>query len=250
MVTKELSQFVNLGVKHFQLRFLDASGGIPGRYWTMLTGSIVFVALGKSVVFTYAERLSLLRQYLKVKLGARLPELFRSFDDNDLALEWCENRVLEAALPERDADRTVQHNQYELLEKFTSEEIAIISSLMQRKTYRQGEVVINAGDEAGEMFFLARGSVSVYIPLESGGRKRLATFSAGMIFGEMAVIDRAPRSAMIVADSEVMCDALSVEDFNRLGTTHPSIKIKLLESLGLCLCRRLRTANRKLSVFD
>jgi FlaA1/EpsC-like NDP-sugar epimerase len=36
----------------FKLRFLDASGGIPDRYWTMLTGSIVFVALGKAVVFS------------------------------------------------------------------------------------------------------------------------------------------------------------------------------------------------------
>ncbi|MGH2926335.1 MAG: polysaccharide biosynthesis protein [Solirubrobacterales bacterium] len=35
----------------FKLRFLDASGGIPSRYWTMLTGTIVFVAIGKSVVF-------------------------------------------------------------------------------------------------------------------------------------------------------------------------------------------------------
>ncbi len=35
----------------FKLRFLDASGGIPGRYWTMLTGTIVFVALGKAIVF-------------------------------------------------------------------------------------------------------------------------------------------------------------------------------------------------------
>ena len=35
----------------FKLRFLDASGGIPDRYWTMLTGSIVFVAVGKAVVF-------------------------------------------------------------------------------------------------------------------------------------------------------------------------------------------------------
>jgi glutaminase len=86
--------------------------------------------------------------------------------------------------------------------------------------------------------------------LETGGRKRLATFSAGMIFGEMAVIDRAPRSAMIVADSQVTCDALSVKDFDRLGETHPAIKIKLLEGLSLCLCRRLRTANRKLSVFN
>jgi FlaA1/EpsC-like NDP-sugar epimerase len=35
----------------FRLRFLDAPGGIPDRYWTMLTGSVAFVALGKAVVF-------------------------------------------------------------------------------------------------------------------------------------------------------------------------------------------------------
>ena len=36
----------------FKLRFLDASGGIPDRYWTMFTGAIVFVALGKAIVFS------------------------------------------------------------------------------------------------------------------------------------------------------------------------------------------------------
>jgi FlaA1/EpsC-like NDP-sugar epimerase len=36
----------------FKLRFLDASGGIPDRYWTMLTGAVAFVAVGKAMVFT------------------------------------------------------------------------------------------------------------------------------------------------------------------------------------------------------
>ncbi len=35
----------------FKLRFLDASGGIPDRYWTMLAGTVAFVALGKAIVF-------------------------------------------------------------------------------------------------------------------------------------------------------------------------------------------------------
>ncbi len=35
----------------FRLRFLDAQGGIPDRYWTMLIGSVAFVALGKALVF-------------------------------------------------------------------------------------------------------------------------------------------------------------------------------------------------------
>jgi len=205
---------------------------------------------GKSVLFTHGDLLPLLRQYMKAKLGARCQELFRSLDDNDVALEWCENRLLEAALPDRSADRTANHEQYELFEDFSPDEIAVIAALLRRRTYQSGEVIISAGDEACEMLFLARGSASVFVPLEAGGRKRLATFSAGMVFGEMAVIDRAPRSATIVADSEVECDALSLADIERLGASHPGIKIKLLESLSLCLCRRLRTANRKLSLFD
>jgi FlaA1/EpsC-like NDP-sugar epimerase len=36
----------------FRLRFLDEPSGIPDRYWTMLTGTIVFVAVGKAIVFS------------------------------------------------------------------------------------------------------------------------------------------------------------------------------------------------------
>lgn len=100
------------------------------------------------------------------------------------------------------------------------------------------------------MFFLVRGSVSVFVPQAGDTRRRLATFSAGMIFGEMALIDGAPRSANIVADSEGECDVLSVADFEELAGTHPVIKIKLLKNLNLSLCRRLRKANRELSLFD
>ena len=107
-----------------------------------------------------------------------------------------------------------------------------------------------AGDEARELFLLTRGNASVLITLASGAKKRLATFAAGMAFGEMAIIDRAPRSAMIVADSEVECHRLKLEDFERLSQTHPNIKIRLLENLSLSLCRKLRKANRELSVFE
>jgi len=82
-----------------------------------------------------------------------------------------------------------------------------------------------------------------------GTRLRLTTFSAGMIFGEMAVVDLAPRSANIVADTQVECDVLSIEDFDALGNRNPVLKIKLLKNLNLILCNRLRKANRELSLF-
>jgi hypothetical protein len=53
-----------------------------------------------------------------------------------------------------------------------------------------------------------------------------------------------------VADSEVECDLLTVEDFDRLGVEHPAIKIKLLENLCLGFCHKLRRANRQMNVLE
>jgi glutaminase len=66
----------------------------------------------------------------------------------------------------------------------------------------------------------------------------------------MAVIDRTPRSATIVADTAVDCEILSTDDLEELGRKHPAIQIRLLQNLSLGLCRKLRKANRELSVFD
>ena len=121
-------------------------------------------------------------------------------------------------------------------------------SLLKHQTYLPGEVIINADDKGDKLFFLAKGNASVFIPSESGARKRLSPFSASMVFGEIAVIDRSSRTATIIADSEIICDVLSLEDFARLGSTQPGIKIKLLENLSLCLCCRMR--ERKPGGFD
>ncbi len=206
--------------------------------------------LGKSVLFVHAEHLALLRRVMKAKLGAQYNELYRVFDDDDLAFEWCENRLLHSVLPGWDAESSASHRDYDLFDGLTADEIAQVVPLLKRRIYQRQETIIRVGEEAAELYFVARGNVSVILTLSSGVSKRLATFSAGMAFGEMAVIDRAPRSAMIVADSDVECDLLSLEDFERLSEAHPRIKIKLLENLGLGLTRKLRKANRQLSVFE
>jgi len=228
-------------------RVLSLNESAAGLFWQIVCK---FSELGKSVLFTYADRTPLLRRYLKAKLGNRYEGLVRLFPDNDLALEWCETRLLEAAIPGHRDDSAVAPEQFELFNNLTPGAIATLVTLLKRRTYHAGEVIINAGDQAREMFLLARGSVSVMVTLGSGSRKRLATFAPGMTFGEMAIIDRAPRSAIIVADSEVECHLLSLEDFDRLEESHPDIKIRLLENLCLGFCRNLRKANRELRVLD
>lgn len=207
-------------------------------------------ALRKSVLFAHTDHLPLLRRYMKARLEQSYAEKFRVFDDHDPALEWCENQLLAATLPGGLMDQLVLPEQYELFQGLRSEEIQVILPHLKRRRFRPGETIVHTGDQANELFFLARGHVSVLVQPTSGTTKRLATFSAGMAFGEMAVIDHAQRSANIVADTEVECDLLDLPAFESLAVSHPYIKIKLLQNLCLGLSRKLRKANRDISVLD
>jgi glutaminase len=146
-------------------------------------------------------------------------------------------------------EHTFALNEFELIEGFTDEELAYLASAMTVRCYASGEAIIETGGEARELFLLACGRVSVFVG-RVGSLRRLATFSAGMVFGEMSLIDRSPRSATIIADSPVECRVLLIDAFDRLGEEHPAVKIKLLENLGRGLSRKLRKANEELSVFE
>ncbi|MEA3211930.1 MAG: glutaminase [Chthoniobacter sp.] len=209
-----------------------------------------FAAVGRAVVFTHLDSITPFKRYMKGRLGSRFEELFQVFDDNDAALEWCEDRLLARILPGLPGGEAVGPREYELFSGLPPGDVETIVALLDRRTYQAGETIINAGDEANELFLLASGSVSVILTLASGRPRRLATFSAGMSFGEMAIIDRAPRSAMIIADSPVVCDRLPLEAFAALDVTHPGIKIKLLDNVSRGLSRKLRKANRELAVFE
>ena len=209
-----------------------------------------FHAQGRQILFTNVSRAPQLRRFLKVKLKERYDALIQAFDDNDTALEWCENRLLAAKVSAGAQHPSVARADYELFAGLDAAEMAVVHAALERRTFKAGEVMVQIGAPAGELFFLARGCASVTIPLPGGVQKRLATFSAGMAFGEMAMLDRAPRSAVVSADTDVECDLLKIEDFERLGKAHPRIEILLLRNLALGLSQKLRKANREISVFD
>jgi len=71
----------------------------------------------------------------------------------------------------------------------------------------------------------------------------LGAFRPGDFFGEMSLLDSAPRSATIRAMEPTECLMLSSWDFKALLERHPSIAVKLLEVLS----RRLRAADERLT---
>jgi glutaminase len=211
--------------------------------------TLKFAAEGKTIVFTHTDRVPLLGRVFRAKLGADANGQFRTFAENDPALEYCEDRLLERLGFVPAGDHVADLAEFELVDQLPSDQLEVLRALVTRRSWPAGTVLIETGAEADELFLLASGRVSVFVGSGASAR-RLATFSPGMAFGEMALIDRAPRSATIIADTDVECLLLGGDAFERLGTEHPAIKIRLLENLARGLSRKLRKANVELSVFE
>lgn len=85
-------------------------------------------------------------------------------------------------------------------QRLSSLEINFLTSLSQERRLAPGEVLFEEGDLGSEMFVVLEGRVMIYKYISGAGEEALAFLERGDYFGEMALIDREPRSAFARAD--------------------------------------------------
>jgi CRP-like cAMP-binding protein len=119
----------------------------------------------------------------------------------------------------------------------TTEEISAIASVAQQSYFQPGQIIVTQGTPGQAFYLIADGRVEI---LRDG--VSLGAFGPGDFFGEMSLLDSAPRSATIRAIEPVSCLMLSSWDFKALLERHPSIAVKLLEVLS----RRLRATDERI----
>ena len=130
----------------------------------------------------------------------------------------------------------------------TPDELAHLEPLLGRRSYHHGQTIIAAGQSSDELFVITGGAVMVSIPTQDGVA-RLDAFTSGMTFGELAFIDRSPRSADVTALGAVECRVLTRAAFAQLEREAPTIKIRLLENLAAGLTGMLRQATQELAAL-
>ncbi len=121
----------------------------------------------------------------------------------------------------------------------TPEQIAAIAAVAQESLYEPGQIVVTEGTP-GQAFYLVMEGRVEYLRDDSV----LGTFGPGEFFGEMSLLDEAPRSATVRAVEQTRCLMLSSWDFKALLLEHPEIAIKLLEVLS----RRIRVSNERVGL--
>jgi len=103
------------------------------------------------------------------------------------------------------------------------------------KLLKAGSVIFREGDEARELFVIKSGEVRIQI-----GNRTVADLKADSIFGEMALIDKEPRSATAVAVTDVELVAVSEKQFLFLVSQTPYFALKVMRVLA----QRLRATNK------
>lgn len=123
-------------------------------------------------------------------------------------------------------------------------ELRTVNNRVHHRTYLKEEVIFDEGEEGQAIYFIQSGSVLIC----RQGRPQdgaIATLDAGQCFGEMALLDDAPRMAQVRAAEDCELVVLFREDFLDLLNTHAQIGAKLSLALAHMLGNRLRaTVNR------
>ena len=103
------------------------------------------------------------------------------------------------------------------------------------RSYKAGDIIFREGDPATELFIIKEGRVDIL-----SGNRLLDGIDGHGIFGEMALIDAASRSATAVAASDVTVVPISEKQFLFLVSQTPFFALNLLKVLA----RRLRATNK------
>lgn len=118
-------------------------------------------------------------------------------------------------------------------------ELRVVDGMLHERSYLENEIVFDEGEEGQALYIVMSGKVLVCRQgqPEAG---RIAELEPGMLFGELALLDNAPRSAQVRATENSTLAVFFRADFLGLLETHAVIASKISLQLARFIGRRLR----------
>ncbi|OQX52546.1 MAG: hypothetical protein B5M53_08210 [Candidatus Cloacimonas sp. 4484_209] len=136
-----------------------------------------------------------------------------------------------------------------LFKKLTDEELKHILNIATAKSFKKDEIIFNEGDKGDAFYVVLKGSIRISTFVPNVGEEALAILKKGNYFGEMALIDNAPRSASAIANEDTILLKITDANFRNLLVSDHNIAYKLLWELVKTLSKRLRETDSKLKTI-
>jgi CRP/FNR family transcriptional regulator, cyclic AMP receptor protein len=115
-------------------------------------------------------------------------------------------------------------------------ELKKLANRMQDRSFGEGDAITTQGKSGIGFFVIEHGNATVSID-----GKIVRTLGPGEYFGEIALIDSGPRSATIVASTDLRCHGITAWEFRPFVEQHPEVAWPMLETLA----SRLRDAEQR-----
>jgi CRP/FNR family transcriptional regulator, cyclic AMP receptor protein len=135
----------------------------------------------------------------------------------------------------RERDAFIDHlAQVPLFAACSKKDLEFVAKRAEDVKIDAGKVIVSEGDTGTEFFVILEGTASV-----SRHGQKVADLGPGRFFGDLALLDRAPRNATVRAESPMELVVLGQREFAGLIDDVPEFSHKLLAGLA----RRLRAAD-------
>ncbi len=136
-----------------------------------------------------------------------------------------------------------------LFQALSGDQLRKVATIAGRRDAAAGEVIFREGDAGNEMYVVVAGKVRISKQVQGVGEEALSILEPGSYFGEMAVIDDAPRSADARAHAACTLAVLRREDLDQLMFIDKDLAYDILWTFVRTLTVRLRETNDKIGAF-
>ena len=131
----------------------------------------------------------------------------------------------------------VDLSKLEFFEGFSQDELAKVRAMAENVSAEAGAVLMEQGDVGQEAFVVLSGQAGVFV-----NGHRVAAVGPGSAVGEMALLDRHPRSATVKALTDLELLSFDYDRFQQLLQTMPKAAARVMAQLN----EKLRVQNQQL----
>lgn len=128
-------------------------------------------------------------------------------------------------------------------------ELGALQQSSRARNYPAGAVVVNEGDEGHSLFIVQKGALKAYCMDDKGREVTLSLLDPGDYFGELALLDSAPRSASVVTIEPSLLLQIPGTAFLELIDRYPTCRQAILRNLSARI-RHLTDSVRTLALID
>lgn len=132
-----------------------------------------------------------------------------------------------------------------LFNDLDKKEIEVLASLFYEKKLAAGKTVFVEQMPGESLYLIKSGRVKISKLISEGDEKILVTLDPMDVFGEMAILDGAPRSATARVEDDAVLLSIKKSDFEKLCKAKPKIALTIMLNIIRVFSSRIRENNEE-----